>query len=321
MNNGFKNKGITLIALVITIIVLLILAGISINLVLGKNGIITRARSANTKSILAEEKEKIELCYTNANIKVQSGEESELTDDLLHTELYNENINSEVSQIDDNSYIVYLSGNGNCYSIINGIVEKKNGIFDITYTVKESLPIDLSNTIRVSNIKEEVGNYKKYEIVGISASQDGPFSTENVEGQNGTLSIKDDIQNSSYTYTLKKFMDGDDIFYCKVLIDDSIEKTQKITMKQGTKIAYEGDFIGFKIPEEFAEYYSVVEDERFTNGKALQILGQGRTKTVFEFDAVFSKMELQTACVYSGSMEPKPPTSVVVELNLLILKT
>ena len=42
-------KGITLVALVVTIIVLIILAGISIALVLGDNGIITRAReSKNT---------------------------------------------------------------------------------------------------------------------------------------------------------------------------------------------------------------------------------------------------------------------------------
>ena len=42
-----KREGITLIALVITIIVLLILAGITIELTLGKNGIIARARKAS----------------------------------------------------------------------------------------------------------------------------------------------------------------------------------------------------------------------------------------------------------------------------------
>ena len=45
-----KNKGITLVALVVTIVVLLILAGVSINLVLGNNGIIARAKDAETKS-------------------------------------------------------------------------------------------------------------------------------------------------------------------------------------------------------------------------------------------------------------------------------
>ena len=40
------NEGITLVALVVTIVVLLILAGMSLNLVLGENGIITRAQQA-----------------------------------------------------------------------------------------------------------------------------------------------------------------------------------------------------------------------------------------------------------------------------------
>ncbi len=44
----FDEKGITLIALVVTIVVLLILAGISINLVLGENGIIKKAKEAKT---------------------------------------------------------------------------------------------------------------------------------------------------------------------------------------------------------------------------------------------------------------------------------
>ena len=44
-----QNKGITLIALVITIIVLLILAGVSISAVIGENGIATKAKNAATK--------------------------------------------------------------------------------------------------------------------------------------------------------------------------------------------------------------------------------------------------------------------------------
>ena len=48
-------KGITLVALVITIVVLLILAGVSINLVLGNNGIIAKAKEAETKSAEASQ--------------------------------------------------------------------------------------------------------------------------------------------------------------------------------------------------------------------------------------------------------------------------
>ena len=48
-------KGITLVALVVTIVVLLILAGVSINLVLGNNGIIAKAKDAETKSAEASQ--------------------------------------------------------------------------------------------------------------------------------------------------------------------------------------------------------------------------------------------------------------------------
>ena len=56
-----KEKGVTLVALVVTIIVLIILAGISINLVLGDNGIITIAKKAKENTELAKVQEETEL--------------------------------------------------------------------------------------------------------------------------------------------------------------------------------------------------------------------------------------------------------------------
>ena len=47
---NMRNRGITLIALVITIIVLLILAGVSIATLTGDNGILTKATSAKTST-------------------------------------------------------------------------------------------------------------------------------------------------------------------------------------------------------------------------------------------------------------------------------
>ena len=52
-----ENKGITLIALVITIIVLLILAGVSIATLTGENGILTKANEAKDKTNIANVKE------------------------------------------------------------------------------------------------------------------------------------------------------------------------------------------------------------------------------------------------------------------------
>ena len=54
-----NNKGITLVALVVTIVVLLILAGVSINLVLGNNGIIAKAKEAQRESAEASQNDLI----------------------------------------------------------------------------------------------------------------------------------------------------------------------------------------------------------------------------------------------------------------------
>ena len=58
--NNDKKDGITLISLVVTIVVLLILAGVSINTVLGDGGIIKKAKEAAEKTAAAQEKEMIE---------------------------------------------------------------------------------------------------------------------------------------------------------------------------------------------------------------------------------------------------------------------
>lgn len=69
-----ESKGITLIALVITIIVLLILAGVTIATLTGDNGILTKATEAKEQTELADEKEKVELSATGALTKGNGGE-------------------------------------------------------------------------------------------------------------------------------------------------------------------------------------------------------------------------------------------------------
>lgn len=56
-----KDTGITLIALVITIIVLLILAGVTITSLTGENSLLTRAQSARDETMLAQIREQIQL--------------------------------------------------------------------------------------------------------------------------------------------------------------------------------------------------------------------------------------------------------------------
>ena len=61
LNFGMENSAITLTALVITIIVLLILAGVTLNMVMGENGIIKKAQLAKSKTEEAQNKEMEEL--------------------------------------------------------------------------------------------------------------------------------------------------------------------------------------------------------------------------------------------------------------------
>ena len=70
MNTKRKNaRGITLIALVITIIVLLILAGVTINALSGENGIITKSKEAKIKTEKSKTIEKINLAILTAMTK------------------------------------------------------------------------------------------------------------------------------------------------------------------------------------------------------------------------------------------------------------
>ena len=55
-----NNKGITLIALVITIVIMLLLAAIAIQMALGENGLIIKASKAKKESQQAEIKEKLQ---------------------------------------------------------------------------------------------------------------------------------------------------------------------------------------------------------------------------------------------------------------------
>ena len=80
------SNGITLIALVITIIVLLILAGISISMLSGDNSILQKATDAKTNTDNAQIQERINLAYHSALVDGQG----ELTEPSLEKELKNE---------------------------------------------------------------------------------------------------------------------------------------------------------------------------------------------------------------------------------------
>ena len=74
-----NEKGITLIALVITIIVLLILAAVSIAMLTGENGILSKASTAKEKHLIAQYEEELNLCI----MEMQTDELGTLTMEKL----------------------------------------------------------------------------------------------------------------------------------------------------------------------------------------------------------------------------------------------
>ena len=77
-----KEQGITLIALVITIIVLLILAGVSIAMLTGENGILSQAQRAKSETENAQAEEENILSNYESVLNSYSGENTEFIDDL-----------------------------------------------------------------------------------------------------------------------------------------------------------------------------------------------------------------------------------------------
>ena len=118
-----KNKGITLIALVISIIVLLILAGISISMLAGDNSILQRAVESKEATEIGQERESITLAYNSVIIDKITKEEKNITLDEFNKAI--KNYYNDVTTASEGSKIIVTFPNGHKYTVYkNGTVEK-----------------------------------------------------------------------------------------------------------------------------------------------------------------------------------------------------
>ena len=107
-----EEKGITLIALVITIIVLIILTGIAISMTMGDNGIFTKAKEAKRLQITAEAKEKI-----GTEILAAQVEAIERNEELEQEQI--EDIISKYGTLQDDKDTIILKDNGYEISLLD----------------------------------------------------------------------------------------------------------------------------------------------------------------------------------------------------------
>ena len=116
-------KGITLVALVITIVILIILATIAINFIFGNNGLINRAEEAKKEVIVADEKEKIEMAYAAKKIDkiTENSDNKAITDTELQEELDKQIPGkTKVTLNSDGTLNVYFEETKNNYTVSNG---------------------------------------------------------------------------------------------------------------------------------------------------------------------------------------------------------
>ena len=188
INPKEAQKGITLIALVITIIVLLILAGVSIAMLTGQNGILTQAQNAKTTTANKSAEEKVKLSVMGAR-----ADDGTLTVGKLRTELANYGGTVEgdtfpvTAKVDGKSFTVDANGNVTSAgsstepnppaSTENGTLGAVTGNEKTNTTVKDSLgnQVVVPAGFKVINPTENVTNGIVVEDVSHSATAGSQF--------------------------------------------------------------------------------------------------------------------------------------------------
>ena len=189
MNNRKKEQGITLMALAVTIIVLLIVAGITISAISGTDGIINGANESKNKTAIVEEKQ-----ILNTSVAASIGKSPKAKVEEANLKYYcNQNIGEEnkdyTLEKEDKHFNLKFSSTGNEYVILedgtiltkqeyNSKIEKEQkGQIIIEVGTKERIKVETESesvvdwkskdeSIAKVNI-ENVKNVKEAEILGI----------------------------------------------------------------------------------------------------------------------------------------------------------
>ncbi len=223
-----RTKGITLIALVITIIVLLILAGVTIAALAGDNGILSRATDAREQTDIAEEKEKVALAAQAALIDNNGREilQQNLEKELENGFGKNKYSVEEGENAGEQGYIVTITDTGRRYFVSkNGNVEQMIPAPIVTHTINPDTQVaegeKITITINATAIEGEITKITKpdgtsvektttttYEVEEngeykfIVEQSNGGKTTYIVEITNGKYVEKfSDIYNSTQQYT------------------------------------------------------------------------------------------------------------------------
>ncbi len=258
-----ENKGITLIALIITIIVLLILASVSINAVVGDNGVLSQAQNASEKTKAGSEKEAIQFVMSDVNIDELTGQEVE-EGKKIGKPLTNRGLGTwEMITVGDQAYGTnwYLLNKG---ENIPGFKKAKYSWL-INYKTGELIQLEENNYSHLSSSDTVIESARNNIIFSLDASSIGQAkSITDLEKEDvDFIGFEDVNENSGLTENSFKFDGVND--YVKIQYDDSPALNQDGTpyMEDGKQLTKKEVFAknGFTF-----EFYGILDGGTSQNG-------------------------------------------------------
>ena len=160
-----NRRGITLIALVVTIVVLLILAGVSISLLIDNNGIINRSKDAKRSYKTGQIKEEVELAYSSVRTDVLA---DKITEDEVAKKL-GEELGVSVSETNKDYNFKYKGEDITISKTTGQVTEGKEDTEEVKWIYNENSDGNIEITgidIRGADTKVvDLGHtYKDYEV-------------------------------------------------------------------------------------------------------------------------------------------------------------
>ena len=280
-------KGITLIALVVTIVVLLILAGVTISLLLDENGIIAKSKDARTETRVSQIEDEVGMWKQHNFINKESNQAQESADTMLASLISRKLLTED--EIDRNQELITIKKKDGTiikeisYSSVTINISKtpateKSGAVVLTVDSVDGLTIDVSQgDEELNNVVNSLSEEQKKEII-----------------RNGYIKFVNQVDPSANCTTFQDALDrakkrGDiseateDAFWTVILSEQGLDEATLVVIKsyyynESTKMI--GDYTVTNPANETSNEYIATENGTYTFKIQDIVTGKTYTKKV-----------------------------------------
>lgn len=227
-----NNRGVTIIALVVTIIVMLILAGVTLSNITGGNGMFFNAKRSKDMTEIEEEKRILNISIMSA---IKSSANGKISEDNLKVALDNNNLKDkyEINKKDDLKYgtifEITIKKSMNVYTILEDgtLVEEESDEIVLNPNSIPSLIIGKTTEIQAETTSSSKINWKtsNEEIVVINedSTDNKKIKISGLKSGSATIEASIEIKKGDVTETKTAF--------CKVnVVNEQAEQVKKILL-------------------------------------------------------------------------------------------